>query len=216
MRKVGNVFAKDLDARFELAACHVLMIGCSDGSYITDIAKFKPKRLLCVDAHPLVLERAKTKVTGNVEFAQCGYDAISCATGVFDLVVFADSLYRISAVDIPVALIEAVRAVRSHGHIVIHEPGVSGSFQQAEKELCNRDTSVPKGIATRMALQISDMHQQGGEVMEEVVYDFTTLDEFRSAMQHKVTADGERVLEFMRQRGFRLHSEFRTTIFRVY
>lgn len=151
MKRVQDTFVNTVAEIISLQNTSVLEIGCGDGHYSEQLAA-RCKQLTGVDPDKKALELAKQKKLANATFHPYGAESLPFPDETFDVVIFTLSLHHMRPALMPHVIHEAVAVCKRDGNIIILEPGMEGSFYQAEIEFdaCDGDEREAKKAARRV------------------------------------------------------------------
>ncbi len=103
----------------EIAGRHVRDIGCGTGRWLQRLERLQPASLTGIDASPAMLERARTKLTGNIVLVCADCCDNHGAAGSLDVVI---SSFVISYVkDLDAFARECARVLRPGGHLLLSD-----------------------------------------------------------------------------------------------
>ena len=213
MRRIKEEFLDIICAAIKLKGRCVLEIGSGDGVHSVGLAQ-RCRELFGIDPDPHNVERAKSRCISNAFFHQGKAEALTgFPDKVFDSVFFTLSFHHVPAELMPVAIDEAVRVVKSHGHIVFLEPGDVGSYFDAEIRFDAGDGDEREAKRNAHRAMLAHPHLEIiREYPDETIVEFDSLSDFETAMTPKRNR-GE-LESFLRERAYRLSAERRINLFR--
>jgi len=189
----------------------VLEIGCGSGNYSRQIAKLcNTLTAIDPDEEQIVLARELDE-SKNTSY-KVG-SALSLNDETFDIVIFTLSLHHIPAPEMHLAIEEAVRVVRTDGHIIFLEPGNTGSFFDAEMlfDACDGDETLEKATALE-ALQNSELLQEIVELDDRTIFVFDSTQDFIDSLDPKQNL--EQIDAFLQKNDMKLEATRRINIFK--
>lgn len=185
MKRIKDDFPRLLLPYVPLAGKLVLEVGCGDGRYSQRIAD-ECEWLNAIDPSNTKLEIARSKGIFDGTFEQGVAENLQFSDGQFDVVIFTLSFHHIPVEVMHQAINEAVRVVGKDGHIVFLEPGVRGSFFEAEIRfrICDGDERRAKEEAQK-AINNHERLTVVTEFEDEVVLRFEGYRDFIATMLPK-------------------------------
>ena len=130
-------------------------------------------QLVGIDPDPINVERARRRQISNAMFLEGRAEALEFSNAMFDVVVFTLSLHHVAPSLMPEAIDEAVRVTKPNGNVVFLEPGMVGSFFDAEIvfDACDGDEREAKRCAHRTMMAHPRL-EITGEYPDETVFQF--------------------------------------------
>lgn len=212
MRRIKEDFLDIVESVVTLKGKRVLEIGSGNGMRSVDLAQ-RCCELIGIDPDPINVERVSRRRIPNAIFVEGRAENLDFPSAIFDVVVFTLSFHHVPTMFMSKAIKEAVRVLKPDGHIVFLEPGIEGSFFDAEItfDACDGDERAVKQIAQR-AMMTHAAIELVGEYPDETIFQFESFFDFEVAMTPKRNLD---ILEvFLKEHSYRLTAERRINIFK--
>jgi SAM-dependent methyltransferase len=185
MKRIQDGFPQLLLPMVSLKGKLVLEIGCGNGRYSEKIAP-ECGLLNAIDPSEMMLEIARSKGIRSCVFDQGGAESLEFEDELFDVVIFTLSLHHVPPQLMCRAIEEALRVVKKTGHVIFLEPGMEGSFFDAEImfNACDGDERREK-LAARQAILKHRGLAVVGELHDEVIVQFSSYGDFIASMLPK-------------------------------
>lgn len=212
MRRVKDEFLKKLEAKIPLAGMTVAEIGCGDGYYSAQIAR-RCAHLTALDPDGTKLQKARKIPAPNAKFLEGCAQSTGLMDVHFDVTMFTLSFHHLFPSAMPRAIREAVRITKPKGRIIFLEPGVVGSFFEAEIyfDACDGDERGLKAAAYRAMNEHPNLEPLC-EFCDETVFHFSGVRDFMSWMKPKKNIRD--LKEFLESRQFTLTAKRRVNIYK--
>ncbi len=211
MQRIKEQFLEKLESTISLRDKKVLEIGCGEGVRSEQIA-MQCGSLVGIDPSAENINVVRKKNIHNGAFEEGRAEELRFADKNFDVVIFTLSLHHVSEPLMEQAIKEAVRVVTKRGFIVFLEPGMNGSFFEAEIQFdaCDGDESKEKESAYRAMMKHSQL-KLIKEIPDETVFKFDSEEDFITSMAPK--KDRAELSAFLQKYNYILTAERRINIF---
>jgi len=211
MQRLKEEFLDLLEKTIPLDGLTVLEIGAGDGSRSLEIAR-RCKTLYAIEPDEEGVKTARARNIPNATFEIGSGESLLFATAFFDVVVFTLSFHHIPQEKMVTAINEAVRVVRTSGHVVFLEPTESGSFFDAEIrfDACDGDERKEKKTAYEAMLSHEKLDPVC-EINDETVFQFQSLEDFIDSMSPEKSQ--EEIKSFLESNDYILKAGRRINIF---
>jgi ubiquinone/menaquinone biosynthesis C-methylase UbiE len=185
MRRIRNRFLDSLEGVVPLAGCKVLEVGCGSGEQTAAIAK----RCQCVtgvDPDSKRIEVAEKLRIPNAKFYHAQLPGLNIASGMYDVAIFTLSLHHILRSHMTMAIDEVAMLVKRSGRIVFLEPGLRGSYFEAEIRFNAGDGDETNVKMAAAHVQLN--HRKLAfvcQIPDKTAFRVDSLEDFNQAMKPK-------------------------------
>lgn len=186
MQRTSEQFLVNTNAVIPFSGKFVLEIGCGSGNYSKQIATLADSLIAIDPNEQSIVEAKKISSAENISYRVGSATELDFENSVFDIVVFTLSFHHIPENQMQRAIEEAVRVVKTTGHIVFLEPAMDGTFFEAEIlfDACDGDERKEKESAYRAILESKSL-KNISELDDETVFIFTSVEDFIEALNPK-------------------------------
>ena len=207
-----NAIAK-IDDMVSLSGQKVLEVGCGNGSKTLQLAE-KCSKLIAIDPHMKLVAIAKQHFTApNVIYKVGRAEKLAFADNSFDTVIFSLSFHHVPITLMKKAIQEAVRVARPNAYIIFTEPTFTGTFFETELQFWASDEDERKEkAAAYFHMLSSDLMREEAELFDEVVFKFSSVDDFIKTMEPKRNI--EQLEPFLIDHSYMVTAERRINIFK--
>lgn len=203
-RKEGK-FLDFVGPIIDLGGASVLEVGSGDGINSMAIAQ-RCRELIGVEPDKERRALAQKRGIVNARFVSGSSDKLDFKDSNFDVVMFTLSLHHVPLHHMAHAINEAVRVVKREGFVVFVEPGMEGSFFEAEIRFkaCDGDERAAKRAA-RLAIAGNHRLLTIREFRDEVIFSFDSTEDFIGTMHPRTNI--EELDRFIMSHGRTLRAE---------
>ncbi len=213
MERIKDGYLDTIQATVSFPGTRVLEIGCGNGARTVQIAEHCSE-VIAIDPNIEAIENARIERSrSNISYREGVADQLIFEAQSFDIVLFTLSFHHVPIEKMSRAINEALRVVKSQGHIIFLEPSFTGSFFDAEIQFdaCDGDERKEKAAAYVAMLSHPGL-QEIVESPDETIFKFNDLNDFIMTMAPK--RNNASLPSFLQSHDYTLHAQRRINIFR--
>lgn len=214
MKRLKDEYLDLIEQKVPLSLKSVLEVGSGNGGRTKQLAK-RGAFVTAIEPNVELVEYAKANnQDANITYLAGKAEVLGFQDAYFDIVLFTLSFHHVPFEMMQKALEEAVRVTKKGGHVIFLEPTEDGTFFDAEIgfDACDGDERENKKVAYGMLKRFSG-YTEVGEIQDETVLQFDSLEDFMKAMSPKTNV--EKLGEFLEANSYTLNAHRRINIFQV-
>ena len=212
MKRLRDAFLEKITKVVPFKDKQVLEIGCGDGARTLQIAQLCT-HVTGIDPDIQAIRSAQNLDINNAEFVRGFANILPFRNLTFDIAFFTLSFHHIAQQHLYTSIDEALRVIKSNGHIIFLEPAFKGSFFEAEIKFDAGDGDERKEKALAYATMLSHSGlKEIAELWDKTVFSFDSFEDFIDSMKPK-QGTSEAMCAFLGTHARTLSAERRINIF---